>query len=94
MPQQNTSSESKIRLTAFFALVLIVAYLITGFGVFPLILLGDFALRAFNKAAYSPLGFLAGQVITLGDLAQHYRGVAAGRQREHQPHTVCLHVCR
>jgi len=58
MPQQTTtSSESKIRITAFFALVLIIAYLITGFVVFPLILLADFALRAFNQGAYSPLAF-------------------------------------
>jgi hypothetical protein len=56
-----TASESKIRLTAFFALVLIVAYLITGFGVFPLILLADFALRAFGANPYSPLAFLAGK---------------------------------
>lgn len=65
MPQQpTTSSESKIRITAFFVLVLIVAYLITGFGVFPILLLADFALRAFNKAAYSPLAFLAGKTAT------------------------------
>ena len=59
-----TAGESKIRLTAFFALVLIVTYLITGFGVFPLILLADFGLRAFNKAPYSPLAFLAGKTAT------------------------------
>jgi len=65
MPQQTTtSSESKIRITAFFALVLIIAYLITGFVVFPLILLADFALRAFNQGAYSPLAFLAGKTAT------------------------------
>lgn len=62
--QAATSSESKIRLTAFLALVLIVAYLISGFGVFPLILLADFGFRAFNKAAYSPLAFLAGKTAT------------------------------
>jgi hypothetical protein len=65
MPQQpTTSSESKIRITAFFALVLIVAYLITGFGVYPIILLADFGLRAFGAAAYSPLAFLAGKIAT------------------------------
>lgn len=61
MPQQITATESKVRITAFFALILIVAYLITGFGAFPLILLADFALRASGAAAYSPLAFLAGQ---------------------------------
>jgi len=63
MPHQQpaTSSESKVRITAFFVLILTLAYLITGFGVFPLILLADFTLRSFNKAAYSPLAFLAGR---------------------------------
>ena len=56
-----TSSESKIRLTAFFVLVLITAYLITGLDLFPIALLLDFTLRSFGLAPYSPLGFLAGQ---------------------------------
>jgi hypothetical protein len=61
MEQNVTSSESKIRLIAFLALVLIVAYLITGFGVFPIVLLIDFSLRAFGAAQYSPLGAIAGK---------------------------------
>jgi Domain of unknown function (DUF4395) len=68
MPQQQpvgqaaaTSSESKIRLTAFFVLVLTIAYLVTGVGLFPIALLLDFTLRAFGLAPYSPLAFLAGQ---------------------------------
>ena len=62
--QATTSSESKIRLTAFFALALIVAYLISGFGIFLLILLLDFALRAFGAGQYSPFAYLAGQIST------------------------------
>jgi hypothetical protein len=56
-----TASESKIRLTAFLALVLITAYLISGLGIFPIILLIDFTLRAFGAPQYSPLAFLAGK---------------------------------
>ena len=56
-----TSSESKIRLTAFFVLVLITAYLITGLDLLPIALLLDFTLRAFGLGQYSPLAFLAGQ---------------------------------
>lgn len=59
-----TASESKIRLTAFFVLVLVLVYLISGFGVFPLILLADFTLRAFGANPYSPLAFLAGKTAT------------------------------
>ena len=59
--QTITSSESKIRLTAFFVLLLAIAYLITGLGIFPIVLLLDFSLRAFGLPQYSPLGFLAGQ---------------------------------
>ena len=61
MIQPATASESKIRLIAFLAFVLIVAYLITGFGVFLIALLLDFSLRAFGAAQYSPLGAIAGQ---------------------------------
>jgi hypothetical protein len=56
-----TASESKIRHTAFFALVLTIIYLITGYGLALLFLLLDFTLRAFDLSRYSPLGFLSGQ---------------------------------
>jgi hypothetical protein len=58
-----TSSESKIRLTAFFVLVLILSYLITGNTWVILFLLLDFGLRATPELArYSPLAFLSGQL--------------------------------
>lgn len=59
---QVIGSESKIRLTAFFVLLIIVTYLITGYGPAPLFLLLDFTLRAFGLNQYSPLGFLAGRI--------------------------------
>jgi hypothetical protein len=66
MAQQSTitANESKIRLTAFFVLIIIVTYLITGYGPAPLFLVLDFTLRAFNLNQYSPLGFLAGKLAT------------------------------
>jgi hypothetical protein len=57
-----TSSESRIRLTAFFVLVLIIVYMITGIGLIPVFLLLDFTLRGFGLSAYSPLAFLAGRI--------------------------------
>ena len=57
-----TSNESRIRLTAFFVLVLIIVYLFTGIGLIPVFLLLDFTLRGFGLGAYSPLAFLAGRI--------------------------------
>jgi hypothetical protein len=57
-----TSSESRIRLTAFFVLVLIIVYMITGIGLIPVFLLLDFTLRGFGLGAYSPLAFLAARI--------------------------------
>jgi hypothetical protein len=59
-----TSSEAKIRLTAFLVLILIIIYLITGAGAAPIALTLDFALRAFGLPQYSPLGFIAGTLAT------------------------------
>jgi hypothetical protein len=55
-----TGNEGKIRLTAFFVLLLIVVYMITDTGLVPVFLLLDFTLRGFGFGAYSPLAFLAG----------------------------------
>ena len=62
MNQSNvTSSEAKIRLTAFFVLVLILTYLITANSWLVLFLMGDFALRATPELAlYSPLAAISG----------------------------------
>jgi Domain of unknown function (DUF4395) len=57
-----TGNESKIRLTAFFVLVLIIVYILTGIGLIPVFLLLDFTLRGFGLGAYSPLAFLAGRI--------------------------------
>jgi hypothetical protein len=58
-----TSSETKIRLTAFFVLILILAYLVTSNYWIILFLLGDFALRATAETAfYSPLATFSGLV--------------------------------
>jgi Domain of unknown function (DUF4395) len=75
MPQQHpsgrpattapaTASEAKIRLTAFFVLIIAVVYLIGGYGAAPVFLTLDFTLRAFGLPQYSPLGFLAGALAT------------------------------
>ena len=57
-----TSSESRIRLTAFFVLVLIIVYLFTGIGLIPVFLLLDFTLRGFGLGAYSPLAWISGHI--------------------------------
>ena len=55
------ANESKIRVTAFFVLVLIIIYLINRLGPIAIFLTVDFALRAFGLAFLSPLGWLAGR---------------------------------
>jgi hypothetical protein len=62
-PHPAQSNESKIRLTAFFVLVIILLYLLTGKGWLPVFLLLDFALRSFNLGAYSPLAFVSGLLV-------------------------------
>lgn len=59
-----TSSESRIRLTAFFVLLLMIAYMITGIGLIPIFLLLDFTLRGFGLGAYSPLSWISGRLVT------------------------------
>src|ERR1700722_4207191 len=63
-PHPATGNESKIRLTAFFVLVLIVVYMITGIGLIPVFLLLDFTLRGFGLGAYSPLAYISGLLVT------------------------------
>jgi uncharacterized protein DUF4395 len=60
MHHPDTANESKLRLTAFFVLVLTLFYLLTGLGLIPIFLVLDFSLRAFNRGEYSPLGNLSG----------------------------------
>ena len=59
----STSTEAKIRLTAFFVLIAILTYLFTRNSWLILFLLGDFALRATPELAYlSPLANLSGLI--------------------------------
>jgi len=58
-----TINENKARLTAFFVLVLTIAYLLTGLWLLIAVLLPDFLLRALNQGKYSYLGFLSDAVI-------------------------------
>jgi hypothetical protein len=59
------TNEGKVRLTAFFVLVLVVFYLVFKQIIFPVFLVIDFALRAFNLQQYSPLGWLSGWVVKI-----------------------------
>ncbi len=64
-PHPVLSNESRIRLTAFFVLVLTLVYLLKGWGLIPVFLLLDFTLRAFGFSVYSPLSWLSGQLVRL-----------------------------
>jgi hypothetical protein len=57
-------NESKIRLTAFFVLVLIIVFIATGIGLIPVFLLLDFTLRGFGLGTYSPLAWISGRIAT------------------------------
>ena len=57
------TTESKVRLTAFFVLLSVIFYLIFGKIVFPVFLVIDFALRSFNLSQYSPLAFISGLLV-------------------------------
>jgi hypothetical protein len=56
-------NESKIRLTAFFVLLLIIIYIATGIGLIPVFLTLDFTLRGFGLGAYSPLAWISGRLV-------------------------------
>lgn len=60
-----TTDEVKIRLTAFWVLLLAAAYIGTGYPAIPLILAADFSLRSFNLGRWSPLFRLSTGVTTL-----------------------------
>lgn len=62
-PSNLTSSENKIRLTAFLVLVLVLAYLITGNPWLFILLIVDFSLRATSEMALlSPLAAISGLI--------------------------------
>lgn len=56
-------NENKARLTAFFVLVLSIAYLVSGFWLLMAFLMVDFTSRVLNLGKYSLLGFLSDAVI-------------------------------
>lgn len=65
-----TTDEIKIRLTAFWVLLLGVAYLLLGYSAIPAVLVVDFALRGFNLGKWSPLFRLSAGVAG----ALHWKG--------------------
>jgi hypothetical protein len=58
-----TVDENRVRFVAFFVLLAVLLYCITGNPVIIAVLLADFILRAFNFNAYSPLAFVSGAVV-------------------------------
>jgi hypothetical protein len=50
-----TIDEIKIRLTAFWVLLLAAGYILLGYPAIPLVLVADFFLRSFNLGRWSPL---------------------------------------
>ena len=56
-------NENKVRITAFFVLLITLVFLFTNGWLFAAFLLIDFALRAFKLGNYSPLGLLSGAVV-------------------------------
>jgi hypothetical protein len=62
------TSESKIRLIAFFVMLLGVVYIITGTLLVPLFLVIDFSLRSFDLGKYSPMAALSGLIVRVGRL--------------------------
>ena len=56
---QATTNESKIRLIALFVVVATVTYIFTNFVFIPILLVIDFALRAFDLGKYSPFAIVS-----------------------------------
>jgi len=55
--------ENRVRVVAFFALLIALFYMINGNPLSIVVLLADFVLRAFNLNAYSPLAWISGAVV-------------------------------
>ena len=51
--------ENRVRVTALGVVFTLGAYFVTGFPLFPALLVVDFYIRAFTKLKYSPLSFVA-----------------------------------
>jgi hypothetical protein len=65
MENSMTADEVKIRLTAFWVLLLAGGYILTGSPVIPSFLIVDFALRSFNLGKWSPLFRLSAATASL-----------------------------
>ncbi|HZY37939.1 MAG TPA: DUF4395 domain-containing protein [Mucilaginibacter sp.] len=52
--------ENRVRGVAFFVVLLALAYIVSGSAIVIVLLLADFALRAFNFNTYSPLALVSG----------------------------------
>ena len=57
--------ENRVRITALGVVVLVGLFLITGNFIFPAFLVLDFYIRAFTRLKYSPLSWLAHQIVML-----------------------------
>lgn len=51
--------ENRVRVTALGVVIMMGAYFVTGFALFPALLVVDFFIRAFTRLKYSPLSYLA-----------------------------------
>ncbi len=60
-------NELRVRIIAFFVSLLGITYLFIPTLVIPLLLLVDFALRAFDLGKFSPLGYLANGLLKLAN---------------------------
>jgi len=58
-------NENKVRIVAFFVLILSATYVLTGYLIIPMFLSIDFFLRAFNLGAYSLASLLADGIVSL-----------------------------
>ena len=58
-PEIAQANESKIRLVAFFVLVLTLIYLYSNIFAIPLFLMIDFLLRSFQFGRFSPIGWIS-----------------------------------
>lgn len=63
-------NENLTRLNAFFTILLIAAGFVFNNVLFPLLLLGDFFIRAFTKSKFSPVSYLSQSVAALLHLSK------------------------
>ncbi|MEI9934856.1 MAG: DUF4395 domain-containing protein [Ferruginibacter sp.] len=59
------TNESKVRLIAFFVLLLVILYQVTNIVIVPFFLVIDFSFRSFNLGKYSPLAFVSDRIVKI-----------------------------